>query len=103
MSDEEAARKLWAAVLLQAVKDLHGVIQIQTDRRYREAHKSLMRDQTLAWFMDQDPHSAFCTICMVLGLEPQATRRRLVTARVSDLHTRAGLVRRRFYSMGLVR
>lgn len=102
IDDDAAARELWAAVLLQAVKDMYGTVMLQVHKQYLDCHRGLTRDAVAAWFMDPDPHSGFCCICRVLDLDPERIRDMIMSGPPAGLLTRAGLERQRFYSMALV-
>ncbi len=70
---EETCKRLWIAVLKQAIKDSRG-----------NYHRN--RDKALSWFSSANQGTgSFLWICSILGLNPNLTRMNLTTSRVSDV------------------
>lgn len=93
-----ACRKLYAAVLLQAVKDLCSATQYAMS----DSRRSYERTKALAFFEDTDPEGPFHTICAIVGVDPGRVRRCLLGHGMPTLYTALGEPRQRFYSLGLV-
>ena len=70
---EEGCKRLWAAVLKQAIKD----IRCRNDRR---------RENALSWFNSKNKGTtSFLWICGILGLDPDLIRMGLSTPALSDV------------------
>jgi hypothetical protein len=64
--NDRAYRNLWAAVLAQAIEDVHG-------NDPRAPHAGL---EARSWFISADPRAGgFLFVCLVLDLAPDRTRR----------------------------
>jgi hypothetical protein len=70
---EETCKRLWIAVLKQAIKDARG-----------NYHRN--REKALSWFNSENQGTgSFLWICNILSLNPNVTRMNLTTSRVSDV------------------
>jgi hypothetical protein len=70
---EETCKRLWIAVLKQAIEDARG-----------NYHRN--REKALSWFNSENQGTgSFLWICSILGFNPNLTRMNLTTSRVSDV------------------
>ena len=69
---EEGCKRLWAAVLKQAIKDIRG----------NNYHR---REKAQSWLINNNQGTAsFLWICNILGLDPDLIRMNLTTPTPSD-------------------
>ena len=63
-------KKLWAAVLDQAIKDAGGSVEHR-----KEYARHLIMENAHAWFLSEDQGiGSFCWICSILEIEPEYAR-----------------------------
>jgi hypothetical protein len=79
-------KRLWAAVLIQAIKDLAGFTLID-NARDRPRLQKLAR----AWFASNNHElGSYLWICDELGLSPSWLRRRMMLSIATDQMTKGG-------------
>ena len=67
-------KRLWAAVLLQAAKDVSGFTYV-----YSESQRSMIQRSARAWFASNYYETgSYLWICDLLELEPSWIRRRMI-------------------------
>ena len=70
---EESCKRLWTAVLEQAIKDARS-----------NYHRN--KEKALSWFSSENQGTgSFLWLCSMLGLNPNLIRTNLTTSRVSDV------------------
>ena len=65
----DAAKRLWAAVLDQAIKDS------QADKPGHNSHESIIAEGARAWFSSKSQEDgSFLWVCDILGIDPEAVQ-----------------------------
>jgi predicted DNA-binding ribbon-helix-helix protein len=68
--EENQARRLWSAVLIQAIKD----------SRNRAKEMKSIRAEALEWIKSNSNYeNSFCAICTILDLNPAKTREKILS------------------------
>lgn len=71
---KESVNRLWAAVLLQACKDIVSPLD------HYSSGKEVARRQAMAWInSDREGDCSFVSVCLLLGFNPQYIRAKALT------------------------